>query len=113
MARSEVGSHRRRGEHVADHDRPPGELLEDPLPEQRGQEDHEGLEHHEECDHLEIESIPADGGEPMVVMAFDDPSLTVLLYLSIDAERLYWTIGEYESDIQVADLNWQQHCHVT
>lgn len=49
----------------------------------------------------------------MVVMAFDDPSLTVLLYLSIDAERLYWTIGEYESDIQVADLNWQQHCHVT
>jgi Tol biopolymer transport system component len=53
-----------------------------------------------------IWSIPSDGGEATVVVAFDDPSLTVLSYLSLDAERFYLTIGEYESDIWVADLDW-------
>ncbi len=50
--------------------------------------------------------IPADGGQAAKVVAFDDPSLTVPLGVTVGPEHLYLTIAKYESDIWVMDLNW-------
>jgi Tol biopolymer transport system component len=50
--------------------------------------------------------IPTGGGSATKVVAFDDPSLTVLWGLSVGEEHLYLTIAEYESDIWVVDLEW-------
>jgi len=53
--------------------------------------------------------IPANGGDPTKVVAFDDPSRSVpvdLRVLTVGPENLYLTIAEYESDIWVMDLEW-------
>jgi Tol biopolymer transport system component len=50
--------------------------------------------------------IPASGGDATKVVSFDDPALFVPGYLSVGPENLYLTIGEYESDIWVMDLEW-------
>ena len=58
-----------------------------------------------------IWSMPVAGGEPTRLVAFDDPSLTVLASqavrsLSVGPDRFYITISEYESDIYVMDLEY-------
>jgi serine/threonine protein kinase len=49
---------------------------------------------------------PVDGGEPTLVVAFDDPSRFVLPVLTVGPDNLYLTVAEYESDIWVMDLEW-------
>jgi len=51
-------------------------------------------------------SFPAGGGEPVKVVAFDDPSTYALGRFSVGPDRIYLTIAEYESDIWVMDLDW-------
>jgi len=51
-------------------------------------------------------SFPSGGGEPVKVVAFDDPSTDVPGQFSVGPERIYLTIAEYESDIWVMDLEW-------
>ncbi len=58
-----------------------------------------------------IWSMPVAGGEPTRLVAFDDPSLTLLTgpavrSLSVGPDRFYLTISEYESDIWVMDLEY-------
>ncbi len=55
--------------------------------------------------------MPVAGGEPTKLVAFDDPSLTVLNSsavhsLTVGPDRFYVTISEYESDIYVMDLEY-------
>jgi Tol biopolymer transport system component len=50
--------------------------------------------------------IPPDGGSPTKVVAFDDPAVTLFGNLTVDPERLYFTLAEYASDIWVMDLDW-------
>jgi len=50
--------------------------------------------------------IPADGGGPTRVVAFDDPVLHWRGLYSVGPEHLYVTVDEYESDIWVMDLEW-------
>ena len=53
--------------------------------------------------------VPANGGDAAKVVAFDDPSLSVpidLTLLTVGRGNLYLTISEYESDIYVMDLDW-------
>jgi TolB protein len=51
--------------------------------------------------------MPADGGEPARVVAFDDPAMAVFIRsLSVGPKHLYFTIDETESDIRVVDLDW-------
>ncbi|MEE9474011.1 MAG: protein kinase, partial [Acidimicrobiia bacterium] len=50
--------------------------------------------------------IPANGGYATMVVAFDDPSMTVFGIGAVGPEDLYLTIAEYESDIWVMDLEW-------
>jgi hypothetical protein len=52
-------------------------------------------------------SLPVTGGEATQLVAFDDPSLSVLNFaLTVSADNFYLTISEYESDIYVMDLEW-------
>jgi len=52
-------------------------------------------------------SFPVTGGEATQLVAFDDPSLSVLDFaFTVGADRFYITISEYESDIYVMDLEW-------
>ncbi len=52
-------------------------------------------------------AIPARGGSPRLVVAFDDPALANPYgFLSVGPDRLYLTVAEYESDIWVAKLSW-------
>jgi serine/threonine-protein kinase len=50
--------------------------------------------------------IPSGGRKPTKAVALDDSSRTVEEYLTVGPERLYFTVGEYESDIWVMDLEW-------
>ncbi len=50
--------------------------------------------------------VTTDGGDATKVVAFDDPSLTVLGTITVGPENLYLTISEYESDIYVMDLEY-------
>jgi TolB protein len=62
------------------------------------------------ADEWGIWSMPVTGGEPTKLVAFDDPSLTVRLYvrsLTVGPDHFYLTIAEYESDIWVMDLEWE------
>jgi Tol biopolymer transport system component len=50
---------------------------------------------------------PMSGGEPRMIVSFEDPSMTVLSYpgtINVTRDRLYLTVGEYESDVWVMDL---------
>ena len=52
-------------------------------------------------------SLPVTGGEATQLVAFDDPSLSVLPFaFTVSADHFYLTISEYESDIYVMDLDW-------
>jgi len=56
-----------------------------------------------------IWSMPATGGKPNRLVAFDDPSLTVYKAghsLTVGPDHFYVTISEYESDIYVMDLEY-------
>ena len=58
-----------------------------------------------------IWSIPVAGGQPTMLVAFDDPSLQVFLghklhSLTVGPDRFYVTISQYESDIYVMDLEY-------
>ena len=62
-------------------------------------------------DEWDIWSMSVTGGEPTMVVAFDDPTLTALTAsstrsLTVGPDRLYFTISEYESDIWVMDLEY-------
>jgi TolB protein len=50
--------------------------------------------------------LPATGGDATKVIAFDDPTVTVIEATTVGPEHLYLTISEYESDIWVMDLDW-------
>jgi Tol biopolymer transport system component len=50
--------------------------------------------------------IPANLGDATKVVAFDEPSLTVHTMFTVGPEHIYLTIGKYESDIWVMDLEW-------
>jgi hypothetical protein len=52
-------------------------------------------------------AIPAAGGAPRLVIAFDDQALTALFgSFSVGPDRLYLTVSEFESDIWVAKLRY-------
>ena len=51
-------------------------------------------------------AIPAAGGTPRLVVAFDDQALASLRTLQRRPDRLYLTVSQYESDIWVAKLQW-------
>ena len=53
-------------------------------------------------------SIPVTGGESTQLVAFDDPSLTVYRTLTVGPDHFYLSVAEYESDIWVMDLEWEQ-----
>jgi Tol biopolymer transport system component len=50
--------------------------------------------------------MPSGGGPPNKVVALEDPSIVVQPTLTVGPESLYFTFGEYESDIWVMDLDW-------
>ena len=50
--------------------------------------------------------IPTSGGEPIKIVALEDPSIIVTRALTVGPEHFYLTFGEYESDIWVMDLEW-------
>jgi Tol biopolymer transport system component len=51
--------------------------------------------------------IPADGGDPSLVVAFDDPALVVETpFLTVGPDDFFLTINQNESDIRVVDLEW-------
>jgi Tol biopolymer transport system component len=51
-----------------------------------------------------IWAIPTQGGEPSLIVAYDDAEIDGLGYFSVGPENLYITVGEYESDIWVMDV---------
>jgi serine/threonine-protein kinase len=52
-------------------------------------------------------AVPAAGGTPRLVIAFDDPALANPWgAFSVGPDRLYLTVAQYESDIWVANLRW-------
>jgi Tol biopolymer transport system component/DNA-binding SARP family transcriptional activator len=54
-----------------------------------------------------IWALPLAGGTPRLAIPLDDPSLVVHSYpgtINVTRDRLYLTVGEYESDIWVMDL---------
>ena len=59
-----------------------------------------------------IWAMPSTGGDPTRLVAFDDPSVTVLTSgaaprsLTVGPDHFYLTISEYESDIYVMDLEY-------
>ena len=50
--------------------------------------------------------IPPEGGRPTKVVAIDDPAVRLFSAFTVDSERLYFTLAEYDSDIWVSDLEW-------
>ena len=50
--------------------------------------------------------IPPEGGIPTKVVALDDPAVRLFGPLTVDLERLYFVLAEYDSDIWVLDLDW-------
>ena len=53
-----------------------------------------------------IWAIPVAGGPVRLVVAYDDPALNGMGFLSLGPDRLYLTVAEYDSDIWVAKLRW-------
>jgi len=50
--------------------------------------------------------MPVGGGEPVRMVVFDDPSFRVFRFFTVGPDNFYFSIGEYESDIWVVDLEW-------
>jgi dipeptidyl aminopeptidase/acylaminoacyl peptidase len=54
-----------------------------------------------------IWAVPLSGSEPRLIVTFEDPLLVVHSYpgtINVTGDRLYATVGEFESDIWVMDL---------
>jgi serine/threonine-protein kinase len=51
-----------------------------------------------------IWAVPTQSGDPSLVIAYDDAEVRGLWYLSVGPDNLYITVGEYESDIWVMDV---------
>jgi Tol biopolymer transport system component len=52
-----------------------------------------------------IWSVPASGGEPKLLVTFDDPLRTsVRQEFATDGERFFFTLTEYESDVWMMEL---------
>jgi serine/threonine protein kinase/Tol biopolymer transport system component len=51
-----------------------------------------------------IWAIPTHGGEPRLVIAYDDGEIVALRWLSVGPDRLYLTVQQAEIDIWVADV---------
>jgi len=51
-----------------------------------------------------IWAIPRQGGEPNLMVAYDDAEIAALRSLSVGPDHLYITVGEHESDIWVMDV---------
>jgi Tol biopolymer transport system component len=51
-----------------------------------------------------IWAIPVQGGEPSLVVAYDDTGITAERWLSVGPDRLYLTVLQTEADIWVADV---------
>ncbi len=51
-----------------------------------------------------IWAIPPQGGEPNLMVAYDDAEIGGSYRFSVGPERLFVTVGEYESDIWVMDV---------
>jgi Tol biopolymer transport system component len=50
-------------------------------------------------------SIPAAGGQPRLLVRYDDPTKQVFFWgFSVGDGKVYLTVSEYESDIYVMDL---------
>ena len=49
-------------------------------------------------------AIPAAGGDPRLVVRFDDPTKNVWMIYSLGDGEAYLSLGEYESDIYAMDL---------
>ncbi len=50
-------------------------------------------------------SVPAAGGEPRLLVRYDDPATQVFVSgLSVGDGKVYLTVSEFESDIYVMDL---------
>jgi TolB protein len=55
-----------------------------------------------------IWALPLQGGEPRLIVTYEDPALQVLSYpgtINVTADRLYLTVAEFESDIWVMELS--------
>lgn len=53
-----------------------------------------------------IWSVPVSGGEPRLLVRFDDPDRpSYRREFAVDDERLYFTLAEHESDVWVMDLD--------
>ena len=54
-----------------------------------------------------IWALPLSGGEPRLIVTFEDPALLVQTYpgtINVTRDQLYLTVGEFESDVWVMDL---------
>ncbi len=50
-------------------------------------------------------SVPAAGGEPRLLVRYDDPTKQVFIWgFSVGDGKVYLTVSEFESDIYVMDL---------
>ncbi len=49
-------------------------------------------------------AMPMQGGEPRLVIALDNDEISALYDFSVGPDHLYVTVGEYESDIWVMDV---------
>ena len=53
-----------------------------------------------------IWSVPVSGGEPRLLVRFDDPDRpSIRREFAVDNERIYFTLAEHESDVWVMDLD--------
>jgi hypothetical protein len=51
-----------------------------------------------------IWAIPSGGGEPRLAVAYDDAEIAGFQWFSLGPDRIYVTVGQYESDIWVMDV---------
>ncbi len=51
-------------------------------------------------------AIPVTAGQARLVVASDDPAVTAQAHISVSRDRIYLTVGQYESDIWRAKLSW-------
>ena len=57
---------------------------------------------------IAILSVPATGGEPRVLVRFDDPSrISLRPEFATDGRRFYFTVPERQSDVWVMDLSYE------
>ena len=58
-----------------------------------------------DAQHAGLWEVPADGGEPRLLVAFDDPTMPSLRReFATDGKRVYFTVAQYQSDIWAVEL---------